>query len=273
MRDVLVHMHAHDRWGAGAEAAAALARRLQARLNGVYVGLSSLAWSALEAPEVVADLYTYMEQQLDEAAAAAPQFLQRARDAGIERASWRVAGGPLDAVLASACNWNDVLVVERRDDSPWGRIGGLGALVMECAVPCLVVPPKAPAPGFERIAVASHGAPEAVRAVRAALPLLQRATHVVLIEGRREAVDSALEWRPPFDLGDDLQAHGVRFERVELDVHDHAAGAALEDVARAQGAQLLVMGAYGRGRLSEWLLGGATRHLLQHARLPLLLRH
>jgi nucleotide-binding universal stress UspA family protein len=33
------------------------------------------------------------------------------------------------------------------------------------------------------------------------------------------------------------------------------------------------MGAYGRTRLSEWVLGGATRHMLQHASLPVLMRH
>jgi nucleotide-binding universal stress UspA family protein len=38
-------------------------------------------------------------------------------------------------------------------------------------------------------------------------------------------------------------------------------------------ADLLVMGAYGHSRLREWVLGGATRHVLQHAQLPLLLRH
>ena len=39
------------------------------------------------------------------------------------------------------------------------------------------------------------------------------------------------------------------------------------------GAGLLVMGAYGRGHVGEALLGGATRHVLQHSRIPLLLSH
>jgi len=34
-----------------------------------------------------------------------------------------------------------------------------------------------------------------------------------------------------------------------------------------------VMGAYGRARFSEWIFGGATRHVLEHARLPLFMRH
>ena len=38
-------------------------------------------------------------------------------------------------------------------------------------------------------------------------------------------------------------------------------------------AQLLVMGAWGRSRLSELVLGGATRYVLERAHLPLLMAH
>ena len=51
------------------------------------------------------------------------------------------------------------------------------------------------------------------------------------------------------------------------------AGEALLEAARDVGADLLVMGAYGRSRFSEWALGGATRHVLTHAQMPVLMRH
>jgi nucleotide-binding universal stress UspA family protein len=38
-------------------------------------------------------------------------------------------------------------------------------------------------------------------------------------------------------------------------------------------ADMLVMGAYGRSRFSEWMLGGATRHVLTWADIPVLMRH
>jgi nucleotide-binding universal stress UspA family protein len=33
------------------------------------------------------------------------------------------------------------------------------------------------------------------------------------------------------------------------------------------------MGAWGRTRFSEWMLGGATHHVLNHADIPVLMRH
>lgn len=51
------------------------------------------------------------------------------------------------------------------------------------------------------------------------------------------------------------------------------AGPALMEAAHLQRADLLVMGGYGRSRFSEWMFGGATRHVLGQSSLPLLLRH
>jgi nucleotide-binding universal stress UspA family protein len=39
------------------------------------------------------------------------------------------------------------------------------------------------------------------------------------------------------------------------------------------GAQLIVMGAYGRPRFEEFLLGSVTRHLLKESRVPLFMYH
>ena len=40
-----------------------------------------------------------------------------------------------------------------------------------------------------------------------------------------------------------------------------------------QGAELLVMGAYGHHRLQELLLGGVTRHVLSEMTVPVLMSH
>ena len=48
---------------------------------------------------------------------------------------------------------------------------------------------------------------------------------------------------------------------------DTLLAAALEDQA------LIVMGAYGRSRLREWIFGGFTRHVLRGAEVPVLMMH
>ena len=50
-------------------------------------------------------------------------------------------------------------------------------------------------------------------------------------------------------------------------------GEALIAEAHAAGADLLVMGAYTRSRLAEFIIGGATREVLATADMPVLMHH
>jgi nucleotide-binding universal stress UspA family protein len=54
---------------------------------------------------------------------------------------------------------------------------------------------------------------------------------------------------------------------------DQPVGEVLLREAHHLDADMIVMGLYGHSRLREVVLGGASRHLLQHARLPLLVSH
>ncbi len=65
-----------------------------------------------------------------------------------------------------------------------------------------------------------------------------------------------------------MHAHSRRIHATP-----HEAGAALLREATSIGADLLVMGAYGHSRTRERVFGGATRHVLRHARVPVLMEH
>jgi nucleotide-binding universal stress UspA family protein len=194
---------------------------------------------------------------------------------GVRKAGWHVAEGfPPDA-LARLGNWHDLLVFERNDEMPWESAGELGALILRIGMPCIVVPPAGvhdPA-RLECVALAWNGTPEALRAAHAARNWLQRARRVVVLSGRRRQPAHALEWHPPFDVLSYLKQHEIRAEVHEVAADDADAGPALLGAAAALHADLLVMGAYGRSRFSEWIFGGATRHVLGNARIPVLLRH
>ncbi|WP_337190546.1 universal stress protein [Tsuneonella aeria] len=50
-------------------------------------------------------------------------------------------------------------------------------------------------------------------------------------------------------------------------------GETLQNAAIEEGADMLVMGAFGHSRLAEFILGGATRDILDRPSLPVLLSH
>ncbi len=60
---------------------------------------------------------------------------------------------------------------------------------------------------------------------------------------------------------------------THLEAQDISVGEMLLSRAGGKGADLIVMGAYGHSRFRELVLGGATRHLLEHMTVPVLMAH
>jgi nucleotide-binding universal stress UspA family protein len=145
-----------------------------------------------------------------------------------------------------------------------GAPGTTELLVTAAGVPVLALPPNASRDLGQVVLVAWKGSREAARAVHGALPFLHAAKRVVLCAvGTRAAAN--------------LEAAAAMLERHQVPVHpervegtDGGAGEVLLAQATAHGADLLVMGAYGHARLRELVFGGATRHVLRHATVPVL---
>jgi nucleotide-binding universal stress UspA family protein len=118
------------------------------------------------------------------------------------------------------------------------------------------------------VLVAWNGSAEAAAAVRAALPYLSRASAVHVATVGAEGADLPSTAACRF-----LSRHGIASELHAVDPDGRSIADALLATAQGVGAGALVMGAYGRSRLRELVLGGVTDDLLNGAPLPLLLAH
>jgi len=121
----------------------------------------------------------------------------------------------------------------------------------------------------KRIVIGWNAGREATRAIADAMPFLvaAQAVHLVVVpEAKIQALHGA-------DPGADISRHLVRYGvPVELEQHRGSdAGAVLLDRCRDLDADMLVMGAVGRSRISEFIFGGATRTVLGQAGLPIFL--
>ena len=68
-----------------------------------------------------------------------------------------------------------------------------------------------------------------------------------------------------------LSRHGVKCEIDVLSKTMPRVSDILNRHATDTGADMIVMGAYGRTRLTERIFGGATRRMLSDVRIPLLM--
>jgi protein CrcB len=157
----------------------------------------------------------------------------------------------------------DSAVVAANARQPGKPRDALHAAIFDTSRAVLVTPPESAGAFGRVVAVAWKDDSRAPKAVRSALPILQKAEAVHVLRAGAEAAA----------VPDILIEHGVRAFAHAVADNNGPAGAALLAAAHELGADLIVMGAYAHGEWREALLGGVTRHMLGHADLPLFLQH
>ena len=111
---------------------------------------------------------------------------------------------------------------------------------------------------------------ESGRAVTNAMPFLERAEDVEIFM----VANGVKRGASPQNVAHKLTWwHGISTQVKEIPRNHQSIGEALLGEAAEMGADLLVMGAYTHNRLRERILGGATRFVLEHAELPVLMTH
>lgn len=270
--ELAIHLRRTDEPTPAAQAGLCLATRLDAYVHGLHV--VPIAPAAFASPEAVALQVHEAEQFYRDALTRSDWWLAELAAHGLS-GEWQVAQGDNVQALCHASRWCDLLVIERpvlNPDAPTGW-GVVSRTVFDACAPTLVVPEPVRTDCVGRsVVIAWNGSREAILAIRGALPVLRRAERVTVLEG--EAADNPFGLRhlPAPDLRGWFARAGVRAEYHEFRPSTPV-GPAILDAAHALDADLVVMGAWGRSRVSELVLGGATRHLFQSSDLPLLVAH
>lgn len=167
-----------------------------------------------------------------------------------------------DDPVSALCNlgrFADLMIVSRSS-------GLVGELALTSRTPVLALPDnRGLAQPVRRACIAWDGGEQAATALRAAVPLLASCQTVKLL-----CVTEKPGGFPTTDALRYLSRHGIHAEMEELERR----GTTEETLATAAAqthAELLVMGAYGKSRMREFLFGGVTAYFLNEATAPALL--
>jgi nucleotide-binding universal stress UspA family protein len=190
-----------------------------------------------------------------------------------DRAQWQVAHGDAGKAAEILVRYADLVIAGQIDPTEEDRAGTVDPrhLIMSCGRPVLLVPYAfRPGQTDERVLVAWDGSREAARAAADAMPLLEKAAAVTVL-----AINPGPELgdEPSADFALHLARHNVRAEAAHMRVDDMDASDALLSRAADLSADLIVMGAYGRHRLRDVVMGGVTTHMLRHMTVPVLMSH
>jgi nucleotide-binding universal stress UspA family protein len=264
-RTILVELADDDGLEARLQFARAFASHFDAALMGMHVMPPPFV------PAAYGEATVYIGAELLEAQRKANGEIAERVQAAFRRVCgegsdgiWQEAEGDRGQLLAEAAHTVDLLLARQAKAGGADVPDVLDQLVTATGVPVLAVPSNASDALGRTVLVGWNGSREAARAVHDALPLLRAAKEVVVC-AIGEKAEASLEAATAM-----LRRHGVAVRPLRVDELDGNAGAVLLDQAAAQAAGLLVMGAYGHTRLREMVFGGATRHVLREAALPVL---
>jgi nucleotide-binding universal stress UspA family protein len=176
---------------------------------------------------------------------------------------------PIESFCAQAL-YADLLVLGQHHPSACVPEGFVESVLINTDQPALVLPFGGdPTGAGASVAIGWNATPQATRAVRAALPWLRSANqvHILQAEDCAQRADGAL------DIAQYLQLHGIA-PTLHRSRHSGAdIGGQLLAFTSEVAANLLVMGCYGHSRSRELMLGGASRSVLRHMTVPVLMAH
>jgi len=275
LKDILLHVDGSRSMPGRLAAAAELARVHGAHLTGIYVVVVAVLPSYAEA-QIPARIVEAQRAGAANAASAAEKAFQSATTQLGITTEWRcVEGGRLD-VLSLHAHYADLVIVGQADrtDPECVSVGLADGLVLESGRPLMMIPATGAGDTIgTNVLTAWNAKREAVRAVSDAMPLLESAGKVTVVTINAGDADPENAGIPAADICLHLARHGIDTRARNLFGAPASVGEKLLDAATDEGADLLVMGAYGHSRFRERVLGGVTAHVLTHSKIPVFLSH
>jgi len=122
-----------------------------------------------------------------------------------------------------------------------------------------------------RVFVAWNTEAPAARAIHEALPVLKTAKEVIIASFDPESREEADGEDPGADVARWLSHHGCNVIVSQFPSGGGDIAAAIQRRAKELGVDLIVMGAYGRSRMREFVFGGTTRTMLEYTDTPILM--
>lgn len=270
MKSILFHASGDDAVDARLQVALDVCRAFSAHLTCLYVTPYN-AYVAFDPFGGIAAQGEILQDLRDNEIALRERIESRLAHEDVQW-DWISADGDVASAIVAASLLSDLVIISQHCgtdkglDKPLPIVNDV-TLHSACAV--LVVPK-----GVSQLQIGGdavigwNASPEAAHAIRAAVPFLKTASSVHIA-----SVGSDGEVFPQTAANAYLSRHGISSDLHELAGSNRNAAQVLHDFAVSKQANCLIMGAYGRSRLRETLLGGVTRDLLSTSTIPLLLAH
>ena len=279
MKTILIPTERGESMSSALQAALLLARRFDSYIEGFALQPGISQFLAVDMGGSVATK-SFRQESIEEAKKAKAMFESFMQERGVPRSSQAASGLSFswlddapegEDIVGSYGRVFDLIVLSRPDATSLGlhrRALELG--LFESGSPILLSPASPPKQIATNVLIAWNGSTEQTRAIAFAMPLLQQAERVKIltIPGGAGVPGPSGE-----QLTRSLQRNGIPATPFTVELDGRSTGETILAAAASQDCDLLIKGAYTQSRLRQLIFGGATRHILANATLPVFLAH
>jgi nucleotide-binding universal stress UspA family protein len=280
IKNILVHLKTNEEWSPHLDYALDTAARFNARLVGIAIfdDIAVLRKYSINDSTHGRLMEKAIKEQHRQNQKIAAELEKRWTDAARRRKVVRdfvVVEGRALELLPWAARFHDLTIVEMPDrEQDEGGHRAAEETALAAGRPLVLVPASNKLVSVpETLLLAWNGSREAAAALHGSLPFLRAAKQIIVLVGKLSRHASLTKAAPQINIVTTLKQHvtKVSIEKA-IDSNDDI-GPFILKRAQARDAHLIIMGAYGRSRLSELVLGGATRHIFRHTTIPVLVNH
>jgi nucleotide-binding universal stress UspA family protein len=278
MKTILVPTEQHDLMPSAMQTALLLARKFDSYIEGFALFPAMLEVYAMDSGVPLP--IEVKEHDAEVATQVRSAFENFMNDHGVVKSTktnaslsfdWLESAPDGDAFVGSYGRVFDVLVLGRPSASRRSRpsMATIEAGLFEAGRPVLIAPPLPPQRMGETVMIAWNCSTEQARTTALAMPLLQKASRVIVLTVAGGTVPGPTGEQ----LARYLQRNSVPSEPMTVTPRGRSTGETILANAASLGCDLLIKGAYTQSRLRQMIFGGATRHILANATLPVLMAH
>ena len=277
IKDLLVAFDGNESSERAVDFAVQMANKYGASITGVYIYHEIKYESHVRRwiPEDV--VKNLQETELEAAKSIEKQFNAAIKSSGFKgKVKWIASPGRADVLMPRYVRYFDMLIVGQFSAVEGGEDGALHAeeLLLRSGKPIIIVPKSYKTRPFkEEAAVAWDGSRTAARALTDAMQILETKKRLDVIRLVSSEADEAKRVLPEHDLIAHLEAHGINANLVQPQSKGRSAGRTILDHCLEADPDILVMGAYGRGKFGAILFGSTAQYVLKNMTLPVLMSH
>lgn len=177
--------------------------------------------------------------------------------------------GHINEVVSYYGKYSDLMCVSLGIKEDEEYLNLIQSMIFETNTPIILIPQYIKPKTIGKILIAWDGSIRSSKAVKSSIDILKAAKEVLVVGVNESEKDIS----SANQLIEYLKCHKIKAKHLGIKKANFSIGKTILEEVEKQGCDLLIMGAYTHNKIRQVILGGVTKYMLAHTKIPVLMQH